>query len=291
MANLNNESLKKLAREQKFLGNDYLEENFQPSSYDLRIGTIFKNGKIYSTNQKNTSHVTIKPSEIVTMLTLEELNLPHTVCGTVFAKNSFSSKGILILNPGHVDPGFKGPLTICAINLSTKEETLWIGRKIFTLVITELNDVVQKEFQFKNKPEVDRKTHELLFWNQKFKDFSNSMFDLVLNNDSNEFAEKVYKQIQAKKAEKFLSNTWAITGIIITVVLAIFVYASDLFGFYEREPEIKIDYLIEQNQELQEKYDLLLKKINRVEGANTLNTEILNLPGHDSDSIEGGLNN
>jgi len=39
---LNIESLKTLAAENNLFGKDSIEENFQPSSYDLRIGAIYR---------------------------------------------------------------------------------------------------------------------------------------------------------------------------------------------------------------------------------------------------------
>lgn len=74
MAILNIESLKKLAKEDKLLGDDYLDENFEPASYDLRIGTIYKDGKIISNDHPQSSlyFTKIKPSEIVTFHTLKK---------------------------------------------------------------------------------------------------------------------------------------------------------------------------------------------------------------------------
>lgn len=115
---------------------EYEISHLQGASYDLRIGTIFQGGKIISfTDEKEANTiVTLQPSEIVTMLTKESVELPLNIHATVFAINKNSSSGLLILNPGHIDPGFKGPITICAINLSKDQMVLAVDRKIFTII-------------------------------------------------------------------------------------------------------------------------------------------------------------
>lgn len=128
------------------VGTDYKLDNLQSCSYDLRIGAVFKNGKIFSDdfNSDLNFDIEVKPSEIVTILTLEEINLPLNLVGTVFAINGLSYTGFLILNPGHIDPGFKGPISICAINLSKHTIRLHQGKNIFTIIFDKLEaDAVQ----------------------------------------------------------------------------------------------------------------------------------------------------
>ncbi len=264
MAVLNKDALIKLAKEHALLGTDWDEDNFEPSSYDLRIGTIFKNGTIYSKDHTFETFIVLEPSEIVTILTLEEVKIPHDCSGTVFAKNSRSSSGLLILNPGHVDPGFNGPLTICAINLSKEKKYLKFKQKLFTLIVSELNTEVPQEHQFVNKKEVPRKDLEFLYLDQKFKKFSNSIFDLILSNESNQLIEKVHEQLQKKRADALVKNYWAIWGIIITVVIGIFAYGFDVFGAYDEEPEVNLNYLLQENQELQKKYDKLIMEVEKI---------------------------
>src|SRR6185437_8683197 len=83
-------------------------------SYDMRVGTIFRDGSRISGAK---GQVILQPGDIVSLFTLEELNLPADIAATAFAINAMSSEGLLVLNPGHVDPGFRGPLTVKAINI------------------------------------------------------------------------------------------------------------------------------------------------------------------------------
>lgn len=285
MAVLNIERLKELAKNNGLLGTNWDPDNFEPCSYDLRIGAIYKDGNIYSREHNSMENIAIKPSEIVTMLTLEEVNIPQNCSGTVFAKNSRSSEGLLILNPGHVDPGYKGPLTICAINLSKEDKILNEGEQLFTLVLSELNAEVPEEFRFSNKKTLPRKRLEQKYLEQKFKIYSNSIFDLVLKHDTNELTEKIYSEITKKRAERIVQNYYAmiaiivaIVAIIITVLLAIF---TDIFDVRDKEvPEQKensYEILLQQNENLQKRLDFLVHKVDSLQVAKDFSLE-QNLP-------------
>lgn len=173
-----------LAKENELLGLNYLKDNFQSASYDLRIGTLYKDGKILSESHPNKKvyNVSIKPGEIVTMLTLEDVKIPIDCCATVFPINRMSSKGFLILNPGHIDPGFHGPLSICAINLSSKTEVLDLGKSIFTLILKRLDKTIEDEDDVYKSSFIrdKRKEYERNYLNNSFINLSNNIFDLVI---------------------------------------------------------------------------------------------------------------
>ena len=114
-------------------------DQVQPCSYDLRIGTIFQNGKsITQPHAGAADQIELKPGGVVSMFTLEELSLPADVCATVFPLNSQSSKGLLVLNPGHVDAGFNGAITVKLLNISRHEKILKLGEPIFTAIFDRL---------------------------------------------------------------------------------------------------------------------------------------------------------
>lgn len=106
----------------KELIKDAVEENVQGCSYDLRIGTIFKDGRIIKGEQGAGDQVLLEPGEIISLFTLEELLLPNDITATAFAINALSSQGLLVLNPGHVDPGYHGPLTVSFLQMLGMED-------------------------------------------------------------------------------------------------------------------------------------------------------------------------
>lgn len=114
---------------------DASKSSLQACSYDMRIGTIFKDGQIINNSHADANHqISVKPGEIISVFTWEELDLPSNIMATVFAINELSSKGLLVLNPGHIDPGFKGCLSVKAVNLRKAPLTISRGTKIFTIV-------------------------------------------------------------------------------------------------------------------------------------------------------------
>lgn len=114
-------------------------ERLSTCSYDMAIGTIFQDGLLIDSNRPLAERqILVKPGEVVTMLTSEELHLPNHIAATAYAMNYRSSEGFLVLNPGHVDPGFKGALEIKAINLRKVSLRLCLEDPIFTVVFQTL---------------------------------------------------------------------------------------------------------------------------------------------------------
>jgi deoxycytidine triphosphate deaminase len=118
---------------------NWRSKGVQPASYDMAIGTIFRDGEIINDQHvKAKDPVIIQPGEVVSMLTFEELDLPDDIAATAYAMNAQSSEGLLVLNLGHVDPGYKGALSVVALNLRKVPLALQLGDDIFTIVFNRL---------------------------------------------------------------------------------------------------------------------------------------------------------
>lgn len=137
----------------------FSERNLQSCSYDMRIGTIF--GKSIIGRRSSESHVLLQPGDIISVFTLEEVELPDDVAATVFPPNSLSLHGLLVLNPGHIDPGFRGPLSAKVVNISSVPKTIARGGLIFTIVFERLSHSVGKPYVNKY---VDREDRENEFF-------------------------------------------------------------------------------------------------------------------------------
>jgi deoxycytidine triphosphate deaminase len=113
---------------------EHTQSSIQPSSYDLRVGTVFRDGQIINQNhQRMGEQFIIQPGEIVSLLTMEEVHLPDSMIAIAFPMNKWSSEGLLVLNPGYVDPGFKGPLSVKIVNLRKTRIGISRGQAIFTV--------------------------------------------------------------------------------------------------------------------------------------------------------------
>jgi deoxycytidine triphosphate deaminase len=115
------------------------EASIQPATYDLRVGTVVREGRIFNENSPGAEQaIHIEPGEIVTIITAEELAMPDYIAAVAFAMNKWSSQGLLVLNPGHIDPGFRGPLSVKALNLRKTKIALNLKEPIFTVMFFNL---------------------------------------------------------------------------------------------------------------------------------------------------------
>ena len=84
----------------------------QPSSVDLHIGDIYvpgtEVGQSGGEGDPLADHV-LEPGNTAIVVTQETFSLPPSIAGIGFPPTEVSAKGILMTNPGHVDPGFAGP--------------------------------------------------------------------------------------------------------------------------------------------------------------------------------------
>ena len=84
----------------KLVINPYVRECQQPASYDLRAAL----------------DVPLVQGKCTLVPTLEWVELPTDLAGTLRCRSSFGRQGVL-LGAGFVDPGFRGQLTLCLTNM------------------------------------------------------------------------------------------------------------------------------------------------------------------------------
>jgi dCTP deaminase len=84
----------------KLIIEPYVSECQQPASYDLRAA----------------SDLSLEQGRCTLVPTLEWVELPTDLAGTLRCRSSLGRKGVL-LGAGFVDPGFRGQLTLCLTNM------------------------------------------------------------------------------------------------------------------------------------------------------------------------------
>jgi dCTP deaminase len=117
------------------------QSSIQPSSLDLKVGQVLRpevpRGEEGSLQEPLSEHY-LKPGETAVVETQETIQFPNDLAGIVFPPDSMSKKGLLITNPGHVDPGYRGSLKFTVINMGRKGYLLQSGRAIGTLMVFRL---------------------------------------------------------------------------------------------------------------------------------------------------------
>ncbi|HTE04705.1 MAG TPA: hypothetical protein VK824_00815 [Planctomycetota bacterium] len=91
------------------------DELYRASTYDLSIGEIVRPGS----GTKAASVVEtydLPPGGTVRVVSRECFEMPDWITGHVLLKNELCTRGILAINIGIVDPGFRGPISSTLIN-------------------------------------------------------------------------------------------------------------------------------------------------------------------------------
>lgn len=101
----------------------------QASSVDLTIGDIFLPETASAEDggaEKPLTRHNLKPGHTAVVTTFENLNFPADVAGFGFPPARVSKRGLLMTNPGHVDPGYSGHLAFTVIALIDQVST-WLN--------------------------------------------------------------------------------------------------------------------------------------------------------------------
>ena len=121
----------------------------QPCSLDLHIGDIYlpgiKPGKPGSAGKPKTQFV-LKTGQTAIVSTKESIHLPSDYAGIGFPPSQVSARALLMTNPGHVDPGFRGPLQFTVINMGREDYILQTKALIVTLLIFKLGTQVDANY-------------------------------------------------------------------------------------------------------------------------------------------------
>ncbi len=125
----------------------------QASSIDLHVGAILvpgvKKGELGSV-LKPRNEFALELGHTVVVVTKEELNLPGNLAAFGFPPSRLSSRGLLMTNPGHVDPGYKGKLRFTVMNIATESITLREGDPIVSLLFFPLSDKATADYSTRN---------------------------------------------------------------------------------------------------------------------------------------------
>jgi dCTP deaminase len=99
-----------------------LSYGLQPCAYDLRVRET----------------ININESELVLASTMELVCIPNDVCAFVHDKSTWARQGLVVQNT-HVDPGFRGVLTIELTNHGRQSLKIVSGTPICQLIFHRLD--------------------------------------------------------------------------------------------------------------------------------------------------------
>lgn len=144
----------------------WADENspIQPSSLDLHVGEIFvpdkKKGKLGSFNNGHLSY-DLRAGESVVVKSAQRIKMPKDVGAIVLPPSRISSKGVLIANFGHIDPGYEGHLRFTLINMGSDIYSIRSGAMVMTMLLFR-NKSVHRSFseRYTNRKEKEGPAEE-----------------------------------------------------------------------------------------------------------------------------------
>ncbi|RNA69960.1 dCTP deaminase [Alteribacter keqinensis] len=136
------------------------EEQIQPASVDLTLGTSFRKMnehqvELISLNRPvqevsfETERVIMPPQSFLLAATEQSIELPDCLSAFVEGRSSIGRMGLFIQNAGWVDPGFKGEITLELFNANKVPIELTSGRRICQLVFAEMDRPSEKPYKGK----------------------------------------------------------------------------------------------------------------------------------------------
>lgn len=127
----------------------------QASSLSLTIGEIFtpNTGAEEPGGWKTPlRELTLMEGHTAVLRTSETLNLGADLVAMAFPPASVSLKGLLMTNPGQVDPGYSGPLHLTVINMGRLPFSLRAGDLIIRVIFMKLSARPSATYSDRHRP-------------------------------------------------------------------------------------------------------------------------------------------
>lgn len=152
---------------QEFSAEEYsLKNPLQQCSIDFHVGEIYLPEKKIKRRGGALNPITdsyiLPTGGTVLIRTKESIELPANIAGICFSPSNLAMQAILLINTGHVDPGYKGKLHFTAINMGKKGYTFRANDTICTALFFILaNDEHAYGIEKFDKIRVGGKTEEV----------------------------------------------------------------------------------------------------------------------------------
>lgn len=125
------------------------ESPVQACSVDLTIGHIFLPnvtvGDVGSIDEPLLEW-SLRPGHTAIVSSTEEMNFPDNIGAFGFPPARISVRGLLMTNPGHVDPGYRGFLKFTVLNMGDTDIPLKQGSMIASLLVFRLSESAQADY-------------------------------------------------------------------------------------------------------------------------------------------------
>lgn len=121
----------------------------QPASVDLSVGDIALPEASNGPTIVRLGYE-LQPGHTAIVTTLETLTIPPTHAGIAMPASGPARRGLLMTNPGHVDPGFEGALSFTVINMGREAYQLNQGDTLATMMLFECKTACAEDWRARN---------------------------------------------------------------------------------------------------------------------------------------------
>lgn len=157
---LSDRKLKQMMTDGTLVIDPVSDEQIQPASVDVRIGSHFLKVREHqvgfiSLDEEieyeafETDEIIIPPHSFLLATTIEFIKLPNHLTAFVEGRSSIGRMGLFIQNAGWVDPGFEGQITLELFNANRLPIKLIKGWRICQLVFAEMDQVAERPYRGK----------------------------------------------------------------------------------------------------------------------------------------------
>ncbi len=233
----------------------------QASSVDLTIGGLFVPGtpdnQLGGTDMPHRS-ISLLQGEMAVVRTKEKLALPADIAGFGFPPSRLSIGGLLVTNPGHVDPGYQGHLQLTVINMGRHPTDLKQGQAIMTLLFIRLSRPAVHSFSQRRSGRTGSSPIDQVLLMRLSRDF------LDVQQRAQVHADKQINEFERRQNTKI--NMIAAFGAL-ALVIAPFILES-WTGSAQRftELEHKVELMAAQSS-LVEEFELLSRRVEALEAS------------------------
>jgi dCTP deaminase len=152
----------------------------QPSSIDLHVGKISvpAEKESQSTTVRTSGRHSLVPGQTAVLSTQEQLHMRPNLAAIGFPPSHISVQGILMTNPGHVDPGYNGPMHLTIINMGRDAYDISIGDGIVTVLFLQLDGDVTADYSTRNpgpnpEPDVNKLSRDFVNVENRAREIAN----------------------------------------------------------------------------------------------------------------------
>lgn len=163
-------------------GVSFSYRQIQSSSVDLTAGKIYVPDRIKEINKVQDfsdlaiCQCSIGAGETIIIELAEDIQLSKDIGGILLPPNSLAKSGIIMTNPGHIDPGYCGKLTVCLINMGRSAVTIESNSVVATLLLFKLGS---SSAGYQKGPGVGASLKQLSKLSKDFANISERSFDLI----------------------------------------------------------------------------------------------------------------